>query len=128
MASQQEAFYAEQDQLDPPLVPEVQDEPVQGELIPNEIVVVPETAHKCSNCDYETVQAYALQRHMNSFIVCNHCTKTFCGKRAKQQHKSHQSEHKFKPKMAHTCEICSKCFQYPSQVNLHKLNSACGRQ
>ena len=73
LASQQEAFYAEQDQLDPPLVPEVQDEPVQGELIPNEIVVVPETAQKCSNCDYETVQAHAavskINENMKSIIM-----------------------------------------------------------
>ena len=134
LATKQEKLYAQIDQLDTQTEPNVQDEPVQDdpivqdEIVQNVLVVTPGTAHKCTNCNFETVQKRCMENHMNSFIQCSLCTETFCGRYAKRQHKSHQRQHDFKPKNAHICHICSKCYQYAYLLQKHLKWSACGRQ
>ena len=141
LATRQEALYAKVDQLDPPSEPIEGGEPIPDfqEPLPdnsNEFIVTPQKALKCTNCNFESLQQCSLKRHLNSFVQCSICSKIFCGRRAKAQHKSHQlKEHKikdkrnetFKPKKVHTCDHCKKTFKYPSLLKHHLTMSKCGR-
>ena len=107
----------------------LKDDPnVEDEMVENVLEITPGNAYKCTNCDFESVRKTSIQVHMNSIIHCSLCTKTLCGRYAKRQYKSHQREHDFKPKNAHICHVCSKCYQYASDLKQHLKWSACGRK
>ena len=81
---------------------------------------------KCANCEFMTERRCNLQQHINTFIECSECSKVFCGKFAKRQHKSHQKEHK--PKKVFNCEHCTKSYPIKSLLKKHLTWSKCGRQ
>ena len=100
LASKQEAFYAEVDelQLDPPSVPLPMDVQEQDPILPesihsDEFINV----QKCTNCAFESKIPGILKQHLNSIVQCSKCPQIFCGKRAKRQHISHEKKHEVKP-------------------------------
>ena len=81
----------------------------------------------CSNCTFESTIPRILKKHLNSIIQCSKCSEKFCGKRAKQQHVSHEKKHVIKQK-EHVCIFCKIPFPYASYLERHQMNSVCGRK
>ena len=132
LATKNETLYAGIDQVNSPSVPILQEEPAnvsQESLNSNEI---PQSAQKCSNCNFESNLPHILQKHLKSVVQCSECSKIFCGRYAKQQHKRHQKGHKPKKakkvKKEHICNFCKKSFPFLSKLKHHQLWTACGRQ
>ena len=132
LAIRQEDMYAKNDGLDPLLEPEEpttieenindNDEPEEPEEPEKEIL-------KCSNCDYVSETPHFFKQHTNSIIECSECSKVFCGKHAKREHKSHQKkQHEVKQKIPFMCVHCNKQYPIKSKLKHHMIWSKCGRK
>ena len=124
-AISQEDLYARVDGIDQP---EPSCEPEQLIEAANELSIEDTEVLKCENCDFESQNPGAFQKHKKSIRQCESCPQMFCGKRSVQNLKSHQKTHIHKPKNAHICDICNKPFQYASDLKQHLNRSACGRK
>ena len=107
-AISQEDLYARVDGIDQP---EPSCEPEQLIEAANELSIEDTEVLKCENCDFESQNPGAFQKHKKSIRQCESCPQMFCGKRSVQNLKFHQKTHIHKPKNAHICDICNKPFQ-----------------
>ena len=119
------------DEPDEPMEePNESNEPIIIDIVnqpANEQVIEPDM-EKCPNCEVFTChQPAAFKRHVKSIINCDSCEKKFCGKRAKEQLKSHQREHSYRPKTPYFCTVCKKAFKTPSYIKNHIKNTKCGK-
>ena len=64
----------------------------------NELSIEDTEVLKCENCDFESQNPGAFQKHKKSIRQCESCPQMFCGKRSVQNLKSHQKTHIHKPK------------------------------